>query len=91
VKMYKKVEEDFGSKITVVFNRVDTGFKLQETLTVKEQRFIDLRRKAVEKLGCDSKDVHFVCLDPDPVEKLTNLKKVGVLGFEELVEIVLSR
>lgn len=91
VKMYKKVEKDFGSKITVVFNRVDMGFSLHQTLEVKKLRFSDLRRKAVEKLGCHSKDVHFVCLDPDPVEKLTNLKNGGVLDFEDLAKIVLLK
>lgn len=84
VQTYKKMQKDLDSKIAVVFNKVDLLYAPKSEKVYTAKYFEDHREKSAEKLGCAEKDVFYVCLKPDPKERLAKLQKVGVLGFEEL-------
>ncbi|KAG0605584.1 hypothetical protein M758_9G070700 [Ceratodon purpureus] len=94
VKMYQKMKKNLGAEteVAVVFNKVDLKFTPRnqtELGTFTFEYFENQRESNRSKLGCSSIDgVHFSCVDPDPPEKLNELKKMGVLGFEELMKVV---
>jgi len=84
VQMYKQMQKGLDSKIAVVFNKVDLPYTTKQEKVYTAKYFEDHKRKSAELLGCNEKHVHYVCLDPDPEERLTKLQAVGVLGFEDL-------
>lgn len=87
--MYKKTIKDLNSKVAVVFNKVDLVFSNSEEEKCDADYFRAHRVRTAEKLGCNSEDVHYVCLNPRNEQILTELQKMGVLDFEGLAEIFL--
>lgn len=86
MKMYKKKKKDLDSKVAVVFNKVDLLFSNSEEDKFDADYFKIHRVRTADKLGCNSEDVHYVCLDPRNKQTLTELQKLGVLDFEGLAK-----
>ena len=90
VKMYKELRKNLGAEteVIVVFNKVDLMIKHDNIKDFTSDYFKDQIAKSHTKLGCKKDAIHFSCVKPICPDTLEELKKVGVLGFEELMEVV---
>lgn len=84
MKMYEKKKRDLDCKVAVVFNKMDLLFSDSDEEKIDAAYLEKHRLKAAGKLGCNSEDVHYVCLEPRHKQTLTELQKIGVLDFEGL-------
>ena len=94
VKMYEELKKDLDSKVTIVFNKVDEKFNKKTRGVMNKEYFSKQKDRVAREFGCESRDVHYVCLEPDedkPKEHLELLWEAGVLDFEGLVKMVLPR
>jgi len=96
VQMYQEMKTNLGAQtvVTIVFNKVDERFTPRKQEQFSTEYFKDLKQKTEAKLGCAGcqDTVHFACVDPDiPPQDLTKLKRLGVLGFEELHNHLVAR
>jgi translation initiation factor IF-2 len=91
--MYKKMVAALNTDFIVAFNKVDRirpdAYKKARTI---REYFDAQRRKTSNALGCDEDKIHYLCLDADPElrGRFKQLKKQGVLGFEEFYGKVLE-
>ena len=87
VKMYKELKENLGAEteVIVVFNKVDLMVQRDNIQEFTSDYFEDQIEKSHTKLNCKKDAIHFSCMNPICPD---TLKKVGVLGFEELMKVV---
>ena len=88
--MYKELKKHLGAEteVMVVFNKVDLMITHDNMEEFTSDYFKDQIAKSHTKLGCKKDAIHFSCVKPICPDTLKELKKVGVLGFEELMEVV---
>lgn len=86
MKMYKKMKRDLDSRVAVVFNKVDLLFSDSEEDQCDAAYLKVHRVKTADKLGCNSEDVYYACLDARNKKWLPELHKMGVLDFEGLAK-----
>jgi hypothetical protein len=91
--MYKKMVAALNTDFIVAFNKVDAKKPdaYKNGLTIEEY-FNAQRGKTSKALGCHEDKIHYLCLEPDPdlSGRFEELKKKGVLGFEDFYGKVLD-
>jgi hypothetical protein len=92
VMMYNDLKDNLNSDILVVFNKVDERYTPRNEALYSKEYFCEQKVKTARKLQCQEDDIYYLSLDPDldPIEKFHQLKRVGVLDFEEFLKVVLT-
>ncbi len=82
-EMYKEVEEKLTtSEIKVIFNKVDLNFQRGW----RANYFEGQKENSAKKLGCPKDNIYYACFEPSSNEHMQTLRRMGVLGFEEIVQ-----
>ncbi len=92
VMMYKSLKDKLKTKILVVFNKVDERYTPRNEALYSKEYFCEQKLKTAKKLECEEDDIYYLCLDPDldPIERFHQLKRAGVLDFDEFLKVVLA-
>ncbi|CAK9863589.1 unnamed protein product [Sphagnum jensenii] len=92
VMMYKGLKDNLKTKILVAFNKVDERYTPRNEALYSKEYFCEQKVKTARKLQCEEDDIYYLCLDPDldPIERFHQLKRAGVLDFEEFLKVVLA-
>jgi len=93
VMMYKGLKDNLKTKILVAFNKVDERYTPRNEALYSKEYFCEQKVKTARKLQCEEDDIYYLSLDPDldPIERFHQLKRAGVLDFDEFLKVVLAQ
>ncbi len=93
VVMYKGLKDNLKTKILVAFNKVDERYTPRYEASYSKEYFCEQKVKTARKLQCEEDDIYYLCLHPDldPIERFHQLKRAGVLDFDEFLKVVLAQ
>jgi hypothetical protein len=81
--MYKEVKEKLTtSDIKVIFNKVDLNFRPGW----RADYFDGQKENSAKKLGCPKDNIYYACFEPTSNEHMQTLRRMGVLGFEDIFQ-----
>ncbi|CAK9881404.1 unnamed protein product [Sphagnum jensenii] len=81
--MYKEVKEKLTtSEIKVIFNKVDLDFRPGWGVDYFERQ----KENCAKKLGCPKDNIYYACFEPTSNEHMQTLRRMGVLGFEDIFQ-----